>query len=345
MVSNAEIKKTIDAIFYKMSSYRSELWNLNTNRWDWSNGVGLFGLVRAYETVSSEAYLQYIVDWFERNRNKHQFGSVNNVAPTNAVLFLLQKFGDSIYRDICEEYAQWCLKTALRTSNGGLAHVWEGGKEDFKNQLWIDSVFMAGIFMVKYALFSSNTELLEEALKQYQLHTDLLYDADNRLFYHAYHCLEKKCLGEHWGRGNGWIAASLAELFTVLDSQKYNLSGFVQLFKDFMERAYSLKEDDGMLHTLLLHKDTYVETTATSLFGYAALRGYKLGLLDKKFEDWGRQIISTVTGFISGDGKIEHCSYGTDPETKEVYATRQCDQSLYADGIVMMLLSEGIGSK
>jgi unsaturated rhamnogalacturonyl hydrolase len=234
------------------------------------------------------------------------------------------------------------MRVALRTSNGGLAHVWEGGKEDFKNQLWIDSVFMAGIFMIRYAIYSSNDVLMKEALEQYNLHTKLLFDSNNDLFYHAYHCLDKKFLGEHWGRGNGWMAASLAELFSLLDTKKYYLSNYLQVFKKFMEKAYSLKENDGMLHTLLLHKDTYVETTATSLFGYAALKGFKLGILDKRFEDWGRQIISTVSGFISDDGKIEYCSYGTDPESKEVYATRQCDQSLYADGIVMLLLSEGM---
>lgn len=344
LMNHTKYHKAIDAIFYKIVNQKSKEWNLDINRWDWSCGVGIYGIIKAYEMTGDEKYKKFIKNWFERNGSERKFGSVNNVVPANAVLFLAKETRDEKYQKVCKEYADWCMNTALRTCNGGWAHVWwQGGKEDYKHQLWIDSVFMAGIFLLKYGASMQDSSIVEEAIKQFELHMDSLFDPGNNLFYHAYHCIEKVQLGEHWGRGNGWMVASLVELLDILADSNYKLDKYKNVFRKVMEKAYEVKTEDGMLRTLPAVEESYKETTATSLFGYAALKGYRLGVLDKKFYRWGMQAGETICGYVSEEGNILHCSYGTDPEEREVYLTRPCDQSLYADGIVMMFLSQVMG--
>lgn len=332
----------IHCIYNKVINQKSGEWNLNINLWSWACGVGVFGLVKAYEATGNPKYKEFLEKWFVENENKRLFGSVNNVAPLPAVLFLAEVNGDSECLKICEEYADWCMNKSLRTCNDGFAHVWAGGDDDYKNQLWIDTIFMAGIFMLKYGMFAKNEQIIREALKQIDLHIDCLIDPENDLFYHAYHCINKEHLGQHWGRGNGWMVASLVELIDILKNSNFEISKYVEILRKVMNKAFSLKTPDGMLRTLLLVEESYTETTATSLFGYAALKGFQLDVLDERFNEWGRQVIDTISEYIDEDGIIAHCSYGTNPETKEVYMTRPCDQSLYADGIVIMLLSQGM---
>lgn len=339
MIKSVAVQK-IDAIFNKVIHQESDEWNLNINLWSWSCGVGMYGIMKASEVTGDTRYKSFMEKWFEDNHNNHLFGSVNNVAPVSAVLFLAEKSREEKYLAVCREYSDWCMYKALRTCNGGLAHVWQGGDEDYKNQLWIDTIFMSGIFMVKYGLYIKDESIIREGIKQLDLHIDCLIDQENDLFYHAYHCIDNKHLGQHWGRGNGWMVGSLVEVIEVLRESGYEISRYAEILGKVMEKAYSVKVENGMLRTLPLVGESYIETTATSLFGYAALKGFRVGILDRKFADWGCRIVKTVIGLISDDGRIEHCSYGTNPETKEVYMTRPCDQSLYADGIVMMLLAE-----
>lgn len=344
-MEEALLKQKIDSIFNKILNQKSDAWNLNINQWDWSCGVGLFGLVKAFQATRDVKYKEFIRNWFDKNGESRYYGSVNNVAPVNAVLFLLQEYGDEYSSTVCKDYAVWCMKYALRTTNGGFAHIWIGGDEDYKNQLWIDTIFMAGVFMLKYGVFTKNDALIKEALKQIDLHIECLIDPVNDLFYHGYQCIKKIHMGEHWGRGNGWMIASLVELIEVLKDNGYEVTKYIEVLKRVMKKAYDLKTEDGMLRTLLLVEESYKETTATSLFGYAALKGFQMGVLDERFLEWGNQIVKTVTGFIAENGAIAHCSYGTNPESREVYMTRPCDQSLYADGIVLMLLAQAIHHK
>lgn len=339
MIENTILRNKIDSIFNKIRNQKSDAWNLNIHRWDWSCGVGLYGLLKAFEATGDEKYIHFIRQWFDQNGPNHAFGSVNNVAPANAVLLLAENSEDPQYEKVCQAYADWCTKTALRTSNDGLAHVWEGGDEDYKNQLWIDTMFMAGIYLLKYGRYKNDPAIIEEALHQYGLHMGCLLDPQSELFYHAYHCVNKTFLGEHWGRGNGWMVVSLVELLQTLKDSAYDLDRTISVFKRVMEKAYSLRLESGMLRTLLLVEESYPETTCTALFGYAAWKGYTLGILDERFLEWGKTIGETIADFVSEDGNILFCSYGTNPESKEIYMTRPCDQSLYADGIVMMLLS------
>ena len=311
----------------------------NMNYWEWNSGVGLFGIVKAYEQTKDNAYLDFMKEWFDRNGGDDRYrGSVNCVIPCCMAICLYRLTGEEKYRLVCDEYADWAQNISVKTKNGGIAHVWSiGGIEDYKNQLWADSVFMAGIFLVDYAKELKDKSLMEFAINQVKIHLESLYDEEAGLFNHGYHANEDKRLGGHWGRGNGWLAAALAEVIRITQEDAV-CEYFKNVFVKFMERAYSLQDENGLLHTLLDMPDSYNEATASMLFGYAASAGYKMGILSEKFEKWSKDIYSSLE--FDTDGTVNYCSGGTDCFLDlESYFTIPFVKSNYADGITLMFLS------
>ncbi|MDF2923282.1 MAG: hypothetical protein K0R57_2196 [Paenibacillaceae bacterium] len=353
MSGKEKLKERMDRILNRIGHVQPDHWNLKLDDWEWNAGVCLYGIQKAAVATKDGRYESFMEAWFDRNAEKRKTGSVNTVIPANGALCLYKLRGERRYLDICSQYADWCLNKALRTSNGGLAHVWsEGGLEDYRNQLWIDSLFMAGIFMIRYGMWSHNEPLVRAGMEQFDIHIRCQFDPQARLFYHGYHCIDNKTLGEFWGRGNGWAAVSLVELLDELGSGSGEASssaganvsgwarGYREVFLKLMERAYRLRLDDGMLRTLPEEPEAYPELTATALFGYAALKGARLGILDERFREWGMQAVDASWTHSTEEGEVMLASGGTDCQEKAGYLRVPYAQTLYAYGIVLLLFSE-----
>ena len=64
-VSDTEICRVADAtIRLLQDEYENFLPEIN--RWDWMPGVGLYGLIRAYETLGERRYLDYPKHYIDR---------------------------------------------------------------------------------------------------------------------------------------------------------------------------------------------------------------------------------------------------------------------------------------
>lgn len=350
MINEASLERQaiaagIDKLWIKLNGKEQ---HDNLDYWEWVQGVALYGVVKAHEGTGQERFAAFLQQWVADNADKIRFGSVNWVAPANALHYVYQLTGSPRDLDYCRKMADWCVHEALRTTNGGYAHVWgpgAGGLEDYKNQLWIDTLFMAGLFMLRFGLFDGNTALIEEGLKQFDIHIDCQFDASCGLFYHGYHCLDKMPLGQHWGRGNGWAAVSVIELLDLLQGESYPTERYAAVFRQQMESAYRLRLSNGLLRTLLdvEEEGSYPETSGSALFAYAALKGRRLGLLDDKFADWGKQIAREIlTHHLSADGTVLHASGGTDCQHKEGYLQVPYAPRQYTSGVVLMLLTEAL---
>jgi len=346
MLSEELVQQGIDKVWSKLSSPPTQM-SENLHSWEWIPGTAMYGLIVAYENTKDERFADFLTEWVEDNAFRLRYGSVNWVVPANALLFAHRHSGNPRYLYDCWEVTDWCLNRALRTSNGGYAHVWgpgAGGLDDYKNQLWLDTLFMAGLFMLRFGLYDKNDALIAEALKQFDIHIQCQLDPKCNLFYHGYHCLDEMPLGQHWGRGNGWVAVSLVEMLGLLQGSSYELEFYADIFSKLMNSVYSLRTGNGLLRTLLDEEESYIETSASALFAYAALKGSRLGILDDRFLQWGEQIThELLSNHIAEDGTILHASGGTDCQEKEGYLKVPYQSKPYTSGIGLMLFSEVLG--
>lgn len=53
-----------DAYLKSIGAYGS---NMSIELWDWSQGVGLYGIWRLYQATGDQAYVDYLSAWFERH--------------------------------------------------------------------------------------------------------------------------------------------------------------------------------------------------------------------------------------------------------------------------------------
>ena len=79
----------------------------------------------------------------------------------------------------------------------------------------------------------------------------------NGLFYHA------PDVPFFWGRGNGWVAAGMAELLRSLPANHPQRMRILAGFRKMMESLLKFQRKDGMWLQLLDHPETWPETSCT----------------------------------------------------------------------------------
>jgi rhamnogalacturonyl hydrolase YesR len=123
-----------------------------------------------------------------------------------------------------------------------------------------------------------------------------------------------------WGRGNGWVAAGLAELLSrLLPDNKY----YENIKACYVKMMSSLKNhqcDDGMWRQLIDNERSWKETSGTAMFGYAISEGVKKGIIpEKEFSEVYKKAWNALKGYVSDNGKLNDICTGTGQSTDVNY--------------------------
>src|SRR5262249_45204375 len=141
----------------------------------WGEGVVLHGALRLAAALG-EPPAPFVTSFVDRHlASGLHIGHVNDLAPGAACADLWAATGDPRYRAGCEELLAWLRGgTGLtRAANGAIEH-WPGG-------VWADTVFMAGMFLIRYGLAAGRPELVAEAGEQLLAHVPILRHPTKRL--------------------------------------------------------------------------------------------------------------------------------------------------------------------
>lgn len=85
-----------------------------------------------------------------------------------------------------------------------------------------------------------------------------------------------------WGRGNGWMAAGMAELLRMLPHDNPHYTRIMQGYQTMMGSLLRYQAEDGMWHQLVDDAEAWPETSATGMFTFAMITGVKNGWLDSR---------------------------------------------------------------
>jgi unsaturated rhamnogalacturonyl hydrolase len=311
--------------------------------WEWPQGVGLYGLFKYYEATGQKEYLDLIVGWFERRRKDGlPAKNVNTMAPLLTLAHLCELRPDPSSFALCLEWADWVMTEMPRTEEQGLQHVVSGALNE--QQLWADTLFMTVLFLAKMGRLANRQDYIDESIRQFLLHIKLLTDRGTGLWFHGWTFVGRNHFGQAlWARGNCWFTAGVVDFMEMLD-----LPGGVQRFLtetlDAQVSALaSLQTEDGMWHTLLDDRQSYVETSATAGFGYGILKAVRKGYLDPKYASVGTKALNAVIRNIGSDGTVERVSYGT-PMGLELdhYRTIPVCPMAYGQALALLVLGEGL---
>ncbi|NHK26900.1 hypothetical protein FF098_003130 [Parvularcula flava] len=124
----------------------------------------------------------------------------------------------------------------------------------------------------------------------------------------------------YWGRGNGWVAAGLAEIIDGLPEDNEYYDEVVRGYQRMMQALLEYQAEDGMWRQLIDYPDAWKETSGTAMFGYAMAAGINNGLLDEHL--YGPAVEKAWTalqGYIEEDGRLSAVCVGTGQSLDENY--------------------------
>ncbi|MDO5418267.1 MAG: glycoside hydrolase family 88 protein, partial [Lachnospiraceae bacterium] len=277
--------------------------------WDWPCGVAYYGIAKAYEATKKESYLQVMK---ERVDELIELGlpnwTVNTCAMGHCLITLYQATGEEKYREIIDSKVDYLRNHALRFGDSVLQHT-VSAKNDFPEQCWADTLFMAAFFLLRVGVMEERPELVNDALNQYKWHIQYLQNPDTGLWYHGYNNITKDHMsGFYWGRANCWAAYTMSQVALCLP-ECYLYPDYLEIVGSLNEQLSALKTlqtENGLWRTILDDEESYEEVSASAGIGAAMLA--KHNPLHVKY---AQKTIQGLLDNISEDGRVMNVSGGT----------------------------------
>jgi rhamnogalacturonyl hydrolase YesR len=236
----------------------------------------------------ADRYMKVITDSIYNSQN-HVDANVYGILP----LELFMQSGDSVF-----------YKQGIELADIQWANPLENGLTR-QTRFWIDDIWMIGSLQVQAFRATKNEIYLNRAALEINAYLDNLQQP-NGLFHH----------GENapffWGRGNGWVAAGLAELLSELPKNNQHYNNILEGYKKMMTALLDYQAEDGMWRQLIDYSDSWKETSSTAMFGYAMSTGIKRGILPKeKFEKAYQKAWLSLVKYVNDEGKLTDICVGT----------------------------------
>jgi rhamnogalacturonyl hydrolase YesR len=170
---------------------------------------------------------------------------------------------------------------------------------------WIDDVWMIGALQVQAWRTTREPRYLDRAALMARLYIARLQQP-NGLFHHG------PDAPFFWGRGNGWVAAGLAEILSELPAEHPEFAAIVTGYRRMMAGLLRFQAEDGMWLQLIDHRDSWKETSSTAMFGYAMAVGVRRGLLaDPEYAEAYRRAWTALSAYVGSDGRLSQICAGT----------------------------------
>lgn len=277
--------------------------------WDWPCGVAYYGVSKAYTATGNKEYLELLqnrVDEFI------ELGlpswTVNTCAMGHCLITLYEATGEQKYLDIALSKIDYLRNHALRFADKVLQHT-VSVNNDFPEQAWADTLFMAAFFMLRMGVLLKDKDLVNDALQQYYWHIEYLQDKANGLWYHGYNHINRDHMsGFHWARANSWAAYTMSQVGKVLP-EPYLYPEFMDVDCSLREQLSALKQvqtENGLWRTVLDDAESYEELSACC--------GIAAAMLENKNPLHTKALQKSLDGIlpnISEDGRLLNVSGGT----------------------------------
>jgi len=267
--------------------------------YDWKDATFLKALEDTYRLDESlqpriALYAQQVMTRFMDSPS----GIHPNAVATAGGFAFLKEIGlgsernDKAIASVLEQYL-----AAPHSDNGACTH------RPGRVELWDDTVFMLQMFLLGCYSATGENECLDMISREVIAHAEHLEDSRTGMWYHGWSptdepVVDECCVygwnsnpehrnGEFWGRGNGWVAMTYADVLSFLPSDH---PAYENIRSRFLKMAATLVKcqdrKTGMWYQLPLRgkdKCNFLESSCTAMFSYAFAKGVRLGILPANY--------------------------------------------------------------
>jgi rhamnogalacturonyl hydrolase YesR len=190
---------------------------------------------------------------------------------------------------------------------------WANKGYSWQTRLWIDDMYMITIVQTQAYKVTGDEKYINRAAKEMVLYLDEL-QRPNGLFYHA------PDVPFYWGRGNGWMAAGMAEILRCLPKDNEYRPRILKSFETMMKSLKNYQTPGGMWNQLIDDPDCWAETSGSAMFTYAFITGVKHGWLNtKEYAPAARKAWMALIPYINEKGDVTEVCVGTNKKNDKQY--------------------------
>ena len=304
--------------------------------WGWEDGVLMYAMTELYRVTGDQAVHNYYRDYMDHQIDEgYGISLSDSCPPALTAIALYAETGEQKYRDVIDEVMLYLFELATRNEQGGINHL--GGLAHVT--LWVDSLFMFGMVLTRWGEVDDNREALDEMGNQLSIFSDLLQDKPTGLFVHAYNWWDPQDPDVYWARGNSWITTSAADYLRARSLRHEDDPRAAEILASHTTGALADQDESGGWWTVMNRPgETYLETSATALFGYGLARAYRYGLAGEDVRPPLAQAVDYVKSQIVND------TMGRPVVTNISGPTMAGDFQNYADVPLEDDLSYGVGA-
>lgn len=254
---------------------------------------------RAVQTQTSEGCLNY------SERLDLPAGHVSTFTPTASLsaslgyplLGFYERTKRQDYLDAAKLQME-ALLAAPRTTEGGICARAEAP------ELWIDFLYMMCPFLIRYGKLVNEQRYIDEAFRQFEIHSKYLVDAHVHLSRHAW-CERPNHYPQStlWARGNGWLVACSVDMLAMApDHPKAKI--VAETCRRALEAMRAHQDRSGFFHHILDDRYSKFEASATLMYAYAARTAVSQKIVGDDFIAGALKAWHVVAGSVLEDGAV-----------------------------------------
>jgi rhamnogalacturonyl hydrolase YesR len=185
---------------------------------------------------------------------------------------------------------------------------WENPQADglsAETRFWIDDMYMLTILQLEAYRATGERMYLDRDAREMVAYLDKLQQP-NGLFFHA------PDVPFYWGRGDGWVAAGMAEMLRSLPADHPLRPRILAGYRKMMASLLRYQGKDGMWHQLIDHEEAWPESSSSAMFTFAMVTGVKNGWLPAgEYGPAARRGWLAVAGYVDQNSDVTQVCEGT----------------------------------
>mgnify|MGYP000512357687 FL=1 len=308
-ISREELKALIQTVTNNLVNIKDEtgqfLLRLDDGRvidtkgwagWEWTHGVGLYGMYQYYQQTGDETMRDIIDNWFtDRFAEGATTKNVNTMAPFLTLAYRYEETRNPAYLPWLDAWAEWAMYEMPRTDHGGMQHITLA--EENHQQMWDDTLMMTVLPLAKIGKLLERPEYVEEATYQFLLHVQNLMDRETGLWFHGWNYDgHHNFASARWARGNSWLTIVIPDFLELVDLPQNNAVRryLVQVLNAQIAALANCQDESGLWHTLLDDPRSYLEASATAGFAYGILKAVRKRYVSAEYADVAEKAIRGI---------------------------------------------------
>ena len=271
-------------------------------KWSYVMGIEMEGMLDTYEHYKegNNAILDYLKEYpakmIDEKGNitgyKYEDFNLDNVRTAKFILRMHNLFPSKGTEKALKTLFKQ-LQNQPRTKEGVYWH-----KAIYANQVWLDGIFMGLPFYCNYAVQTMKPKKAEKYLNDavdQMVKTDYrTYDEKTQLWKHAWDETHQQFWAnkedgksQHcWARALGWYVMAMTECLDAMPKNYARRQEVIDLLNKAMKSVVKYQDKKtGVWYDVLDVKSdkNYLESTASSMFAYVLLKGYRKGYLSEEY--------------------------------------------------------------